>query len=168
MRGVYNLIRIIKGEEWKITFKTRYGSYEYKVMPFRLINILVLYQSLVNDILRKDLDKKVIIYLNNILIYLKTYRQYRKDVKGILDKLLDRKLKLELEKCAFYKKEVQFLGYIINIEGIQIDLEKVKAIVEQPILIGVKELQSFLGIVNFNRKFIKGYFKIIQLLTQLI
>ena len=74
MRGAYNLIKIAKGKEWKTTFKTRYGSYEYKVMPFRFINILALYQNLINDILREDLDKKVIIYLDNILIYLKTYR----------------------------------------------------------------------------------------------
>ena len=87
-------------------------------MPFGFTNALALCQSLINDILRENLDKKVIVYLNNILIYLKTYRQYRKDVKGILDKLSDRKLKLELEKCAFYTKEVQFLRYIISIEGI--------------------------------------------------
>ena len=74
MRGAYNLIRIIKREEWKITFRTRYRSYEYKVMPFGLTNILTLYQSLVNDILREDFDKKVIAYLNDILIYLKIYR----------------------------------------------------------------------------------------------
>ena len=106
MRGAYNLIKIAKGKEQKITFKTRYGSYEYKVIPFRLINAPTLYQSLINDILRKDLDKKVIVYLNDILIYLKTYRQYRKDVKGIFDKLLNRGIKFELEKCAFYTKEV--------------------------------------------------------------
>ena len=74
MRGAYNLIRMAKSEEQKTTFRIRYGSYEYKVMPFGLTNILALYQSLVNDILRKDLDKKVIAYLDDILIYLKTYR----------------------------------------------------------------------------------------------
>ena len=140
MRGAYNLIRIVKGEEQKITFRTRYGSYEYKVILFGLTNALILYQSLINDILREDFDKKIIIYLNNILIYLKIYRQYRKDVKGILNKLSDRELRLELKKYIFYKKEVQFLGYIINIEGIQINLKKIKAIIEQPIPINVKKL----------------------------
>ena len=144
MRGAYNLIRIAKGEEQKTTFRTRYKSYKYKVILFGLTNAPASYQSLVNNILREDLDKKVIAYLNDILIYFKTYRQYRKDIKGILDKLLSREMKFELEKCAFYKKEVQFLKYIISIEGIQIDLGKIKAIIEQPVPINVKELQSFL------------------------
>ena len=74
MRGAYNLIKMAKGEEWKTTFRIRYGSYEYKVMLFGFINTLASYQSLINDILRKDLDKKVIAYFNDILIYLKTYR----------------------------------------------------------------------------------------------
>ena len=74
MRGAYNLIRIAKGEEWKTTFRTRYRSYEYKVMLFGLTNILASYQSLVNDILREDLDKAVIAYLDDILIYFKIYR----------------------------------------------------------------------------------------------
>ena len=74
MRGAYNLIRIAKGKEWKITFKIRHGSYKYKIMLFGLINALALCQSLINDILREDLDKKVIVYFNDILIYSKTYR----------------------------------------------------------------------------------------------
>ena len=75
-------------------------------MPFRLINTPTLYQSLINDILREDLDKKVIAYFNDILIYLKTYRQYRKDIKRIFDKLSDRDIRLEPEKCVFYTKEI--------------------------------------------------------------
>ena len=75
-------------------------------MPFGLTNIPALCQSLVNDILREDLDKKVIAYLDDILIYLKTYRQYRKDVEGVLDKLSNKDMKLEPEKCVFHTKEV--------------------------------------------------------------
>jgi hypothetical protein len=69
---VYNLIRIKKGEEWKIAFKCKYNHYEYQVMPFGLINALVTYMRIINDILKEYLNKIYITYLNNILVYLKT------------------------------------------------------------------------------------------------
>ena len=70
--GAYNLIRIKKGEEWKTAFRYRYGHFEYQIIPFGLINILVTYIRIMNDILRDYLDKIYIIYLDNILVYSKT------------------------------------------------------------------------------------------------
>ena len=76
MRGAYNLIRIKKGEEWKTAFKTRYGSYEYIVMPFGLTNAPASCQELVNRVLRPFLDKSVIAYLDDILVFSKELNQY--------------------------------------------------------------------------------------------
>jgi hypothetical protein len=84
LRGAYNLIRMKKGEEWKTAFRTRYGHYEYTVMPFRLINAPAICQALINNVLREHLDIFIIAYLDDILIYSRSEEEYRKHVRTVL------------------------------------------------------------------------------------
>lgn len=119
LRGAYNLIRMKEGEEWKTAFRTRYGHYEYKVMPFGLTNAPATCQMMINDALRAHLDHFAIAYLDDILIYSKTESQHIEHVKKILDCLQERRLQLKPEKCEFHKKEVDFLGFLVGIEGIR-------------------------------------------------
>lgn len=165
MRGAYNQIRVAKGHEWKTAFRTRYGSYEYLVMPFGLTNAPASCQELINNTLRNVLDKSVIAYLDDILIFSQTLDQHQKDVKTVLTLLDQQDLLLEPDKCEFTTKKVAFLGYIVTPQGIGADPEKIQAVLDWPPPTTVKELQSFLGTINFNRKFIKGFSEIALPLT---
>jgi len=106
LRAAYNLIRIAEGDEWKTAFRTRYGHYESLVMPFGLTNAPATCQELVNDTLKRLLDKKVIAYLDDILIYTTgTLDEHIQDVREVFDKLQERNLRVAPEKCEFHKKK---------------------------------------------------------------
>ena len=136
-------------------------------MPFSLTNTLATFQKLVNDALLSYLDIFYIVYLDNILIFLKTYNEHITYVKKVLQVLKDHSLLVKLEKYKFYKSEVKFLRHIISREGIRIDPEKIKAILNQPEPQSIKNIQAFLSLANFNRRFIKNYSRIAVLLTDL-
>ena len=128
LRDGYHLIRIKVRDKQKIVFRIRYGHYEYTIMPFRLTNALVTFQTLINNILREYLDIFVIAYLDNILIYLENPKDYVKHVQIVLEYFKKAKLRLRLEKCEFYKKEVNFLGFIVNTKGVKINKDKIEVI----------------------------------------
>ena len=126
-------------------------------MPFGLTNAPATCQEMINDALRQHLDIFVIAYLDDILIFSKTMELHVNHVITVLKCLNERDLRLKPEKCEFHREEVDFLGFVVGRNGIRIDPNKVKAIKEWPTPTDVKELQSFLGFVNYNRKFVKGY-----------
>jgi hypothetical protein len=144
MRGAYNLIRIAKGEEWKTAFRTRYGHFEYKVMPFGLSNAPATFQAFVNDVLREFLDDFVVVYLDDILIFSPSMVTHVEHVRAVLNKLMDAKLSLKLEKCAFSVPQVQFLGFVVSKDGIAMDPEKIAAISEWPTPKNTRDIQVFL------------------------
>ena len=109
----YYRVRMKEGKEWKTAFRTRYGHYEYTVMPFRLKNAPATFQQLINDTVREYLDKFVITYLNNILIYSDTLEEHRQHVPKVLEKLSEKALYIKKEKSRFEVQEVEFLGYVI-------------------------------------------------------
>ena len=113
------------------------------------------------------LDQYIIVYLDDILVYSKILEEYRQYVTKVLTYLTAVDLKLEPKKYEFHRKIVDFLGYVITIEGIKADPEKIRALLEWPAPTNVKELQSFLGTINFNRRFIKGFSGIALPLTEL-
>jgi len=117
--------------------------------------------------LRKYLDVFVVVYLDDILVYSKTYEEHVQHVRHVLTALRDADLRIKLEKTEFHKCEVKFLGYIISRDGLKMDAKKIEAITSWPKLTIVKEVQSFLGFANFYRQFIKDYSKIATLLTNL-
>ena len=167
LRGAYNLIRMKEGEEWKTAFRTRYGYFEYMVMPFGLTNAPATCQGLMNDTLAEYLDVFVVAYLDDILIYSKTLKEHKQHVEAVLDKLLARKLLLNPEKCEFHKHQVDFLGFRVGRQGIQMDPGKISEVLAWPEPRNVKEVQEFLGFGNFNRRFINGYSTIAIPLTNL-
>ena len=166
-RGAFNLIRIKEGEEWKTAFRTRYGLFEYLVMPFGLTNAPASMQRLSNDALHEYLDIFVIVYLDDILVYSENEEEHVKHVKLVLARLKEYNLLLKPEKCEFHKTQVEFLGYIIGTHGIRMDQAKVATVLDWPTPTSVKNVQAFLGFANFYRRFIEGYSKIAQPLTEL-
>ncbi|KAI2654616.1 Transposon Tf2-8 polyprotein [Labeo rohita] len=168
LRSAYNLVRIRAGDEWKTAFVTPTGHYEYRVMPYGLSISPSVFQTFMNKVFWEFLHPFVIVYINHILIYSWNLAEHRQHVQQVLHKLRDYSLYLKLEKCEFHRSSVQFLGYIISAEGVQMDQGKVSAIQEWPQPLTVKELQRFLGFSNFYRRFIKDYSSITAPLTSLL
>uniref|UniRef100_A0AAR2JHU7 ribonuclease H n=1 Tax=Pygocentrus nattereri TaxID=42514 RepID=A0AAR2JHU7_PYGNA len=168
LRSAYNLIRIKEGDEWKTSFLTTRGRYEYLVMPFGLSVAPSVFQAFINDVLRDMLGKFVIAYLDDILVYSPSLEKHIHHVREVLMRLLQNNLYLKGEKCEFHLRSVAFLGYIISQQGIVMDDHKVEAVLDWPQPTSIKELQKFLGFANFYRRFIRNFSGIAAPLTSLL
>ncbi len=165
LRNAYNLIRIREGDEWKTAFSTTSGHYEYLVMPFGLANSPSVFQAFMNDIFRDMLDRWVIVYIDDILIYSNTQEEHVRHVRAVLKRLLQHQLYVKAEKCEFHQTSTSFLGYVISQDGVSMDDKKVQAVLEWPQPQTIKELQRFLGFANFYRRFIRNFSSIASPLT---
>jgi transposase InsO family protein len=164
----YNHIRIAEGDEWKTAFRTKFGHFEYLVMPFGLTNAPASFQRFINEVLQEYLHSFVIVYLDDILIFSKREEEHVGHVRRILRKLQEVNIKLKLKKCEFHVQETEFLGHWISTEGIHMDQNKIKAILDWPQPRNVKEVQQFIGLVNYYRRFIGGYANIMHSLFALL
>src|SRR6266498_4196774 len=126
-------------------------------MPFGLCNIPVTFQRLMNQVLRKYLGKFVLIYLDNIIIYSKTFKEYKEHVRLVFEALQAASLMMKSKKCKFAQKELQFLGHIISAERIRTDPDKIAKMVTMSPLSNLKELRSRLGLFSYYWQYIKGF-----------
>ena len=136
-------------------------------MPFGLLNALSAFQRFMNEIFAEMLDVSVVIYLNDILVYLNDLESHRKHMREVLRGLWDNGLYASPTKCVFHQQKVEFLGFILSLEGIQMDTQKVQIIQCWSTSWWVKDVQAFVGFANFYRWFIKGYSELVLLFTQL-
>ncbi len=157
LQNAYNLIRIREGDEWKTAFSTTSGHYEYLVMPFGLVNSPSVFQAFVNDVFRDMLNRWVIVYIDDILIYSDSYEDHVKQVRSVLQRLLTHQLYAKIEKCEFHQTSVSFLGYVISSGGVAMEDKKVQAVIDWPQPVTLKELQRFLGFANFYQRFIRNF-----------
>ncbi len=134
-------------------------------MSFGLANSPSVFQSFMNDIFRDMLDRWMIVFIDDILIYSNTREEHIHHVRSELKRLMQYQLYAKAEKCEFHQTSISFLGYIISQEGVAMDERKVKAVLEWPKPQTVKELQRFLGFANFCRRFIRDFSKIAAPLT---
>ncbi|KAL0189919.1 hypothetical protein M9458_017018, partial [Cirrhinus mrigala] len=167
LRNAYHLVRIRRGDEWKTAFNTPRGHFEYLVMPFGLSNSPGVFQALVNDVLRDMVDRFIYVYLDDILIFSSSLQEHVQHVRRVLQRLLENGLFVKAEKCDFHAQSVPFLGYIVSSEGMRMDPEKVKAVVDWPSPDSRKALQRFLGFANFYRRFIRNFSQLASPLTAL-
>ena len=165
--AAFNRLRIREGDEALTAFRTRFGLYEYLVMPFGLCNGPATFQHFINDTLQEYLDMFCTAYLDDILIYSDNETEHEFHVRTILAKLREAGLQIDITKCAFNVTEVPYLGLIITTKGVKMDPVKVETIINWPCPENVKDVQSFLGFANFYRRFILGYSKIAAPLTAL-
>jgi hypothetical protein len=121
LRTGYHQIRIAQEDTHKTAFRTRYGLYEFTVLPFGLTNAPATFITLMNEILKDFLDSFVVIYLDDILIYSRTEQQHLQDLEQVLKRLQEHELYAKLSKCDSCKPEVDFLGHIVGQEGIKVD-----------------------------------------------
>ena len=167
LKSGYNLIQIEEGDEWKTVFHMCYGLFEYTVMPFGLANAPATFQNMMNEIFRDMIDLGVVIYLDDILIYSENKQDNVLLVKQVLERLHENQLAIAPNKCEWHRSRVNFLRYIISPEGMEMEQEKIRTVVEWEAPDSVKGVQSFLGFANFYRRFIEGYSKLTRPLTDL-
>jgi hypothetical protein len=159
--SAFNNLRIKEGLEYLTAFRTKFGLYESLVMPFGLTGAPATFQRFMNDILRDYLDIFCTVYLDDILIYSKTKKEYIEYVRQVLKKLRGASLYAKIQKCEFLVSEVKFLGIIVGTNGIRMDPDKIKIVVNWAGPTCVTDVQAFIGFANFYRRFIKDFSKII-------
>jgi transposase InsO family protein len=167
IRQAFYRVRISEEDEDLTTFRTRFGSFKYRVMPFGLTNGPATYQHFMNDVLFDCLDKFVSAYLDDILIYSENLEEHQRHVREVLERLRKAGLQVDIEKCEFHVTETKYLGLIIGQDGIRMDPEKIRVINEWDEPKTVKQVQAFLGLCNFYRRFIRSFGSIARPLTQL-
>jgi hypothetical protein len=165
--SAFNRLRIAEGDEWLTAFRTRYGLFEYLVMPFGLANAPSTFQHYVNDVLRPYLDVFCTAYIDDILIYSENLEDHKKHVRTVLTALQGAGLQLDIDKCEFYQTEVSYLGLIVSVDGVKMDPRKVEAIVNWESPCDVHDVRAFIGFANFYRRFIEGFSRIIGPLVRL-
>jgi len=136
-------------------------------MPFGLANSPSVFQSMINNVFRDMLDRCVVVYIDDILVYSNTMEEHIQHVRSVLRRLIQHQLYAKAEKCEFHLTTTSFLGYIISQEGVAMDDQKVRAVVDWPQPHTLKELQHFLGFANFYHRFIINFSTVAAPLTSM-
>ncbi|GBG61258.1 hypothetical protein CBR_g19790 [Chara braunii] len=167
LKSGYHQIAIRPEDQHKTTFQTRYGLYEFVVMPFGLCNAPGTFQHAMNRIFHDHLDKFVVVYLDDILIFSKYVEEHAQHVETVLSLLRQHKYKVNLEKCEFGRTKILYLGHEVSAEGIRSEDAKVASIRDWPRPQTVTEVRSFLGMCGYYRNFVKNYSTVASPLTDL-
>ncbi|XP_052733512.1 uncharacterized protein LOC128196492 [Vigna angularis] len=167
LRSGYHQIRVKEGDIHKTAFRSRYGHYEYVVMPFGVTNAPAIFMDYMNRIFRPYLDKFVVVFIDDILIYSKSFDEHEDHLRIVLGVLREKELYAKRSKCEFWMKEIQFLGHVVSAGGISVDPAKVKAVLDWENPRSVTEVRSFVGLAGYYRQFIEGFSKIVAPLTYL-
>ncbi|XP_073354657.1 uncharacterized protein [Aegilops tauschii subsp. strangulata] len=152
----------------KTAFTSRYGLYEFTVMPFGLTNAPAYFVHLMNKVFMKFMDKFVVVFIDDILVYSRTPEEHAEHLRIVLGELRKHQLYAKFSKCEFWLRQVGFLGHILNQEGVAVDPEKVKAILDWKPPANVTDVRSFLGSVGYYRRFIEGFSTVAKPMTQLL
>ena len=164
----YWQVRVKDEDIAKTAFTTKYGHYEFMVMPFGLCNAPATFQYLMNSIFQEFLDKFVVVYLDDIMVYSRNIEEHLHHLELVFKKLKENRLYVKLKKCEFLKSSVEYLGHIVGNNSIKPDTNKVEAIQQWPVPKDSKEVMSFMGLANFYRKFVKDFSNITVPLTNIM
>ncbi|GJR45612.1 reverse transcriptase domain-containing protein [Tanacetum coccineum] len=167
LRSGYHQLRFCDEDVPKTTFRTHYGHYEFQVMPFGLTNAPAVFMDLMNRVCRPHLDKSMIVFIDDILIYSKTKEEHDAHLRLILELLKKEELYAKFSKCDFWLSKVQFLGHVIDSEGIHVDPTKIESIKDWESPKTLIKIRQFLGLADYYRRFIEGFSKIAKPMTKL-
>ena len=168
LRLGYHQLKVRREDVPKTAFKTRYGHYEFLVMPFGLTNAPTAFMDLMNRVFGPYLDKFVIVFIDDILVYSSSKEEHAEHLRIVLQTLKEHQLYAKFIKCQFWLDRVAFLGHVVSAEGISVDPQKIEAIVDWKPPTNVTEVRSFLGLAGYYRKFVvEGFSKIATPLTNL-
>ena len=167
LRSGYHQLKIKETDIFKSAFRTRYGHYEFLVMPFGLTNAPAAFMDLMNRVFKTYLDKFVIVFIDDILIYSKSQEEHVEHLRIVLRILAEQQLYAKFSKCEFWLDKVQFLGHVISKDGISVDPAKIEAVSQWSAPTSVTEIQSFLGLAGYYRRFVEGFSTLAAPLTAL-
>ncbi|XP_058760196.1 uncharacterized protein LOC131633499 [Vicia villosa] len=167
LRSGYHQIRVKSSDVSKTAFRTRYGHYEFLVMPFGVTNAPAVFMDYMNRVFQPYLDQFVVIYIDDILIYSRTIEEHMEHLRIVLSVLREKQLFAKFSKCEFWMSEVKFLGHVICGGGVAVDPSKVEAVINWERPKNATEVRSFLGLAGNYRRFIMGFSKLALSLTKL-
>jgi RNase H-like domain found in reverse transcriptase/Reverse transcriptase (RNA-dependent DNA polymerase)/Integrase zinc binding domain/Chromo (CHRromatin Organisation MOdifier) domain len=167
LRTGFHQIRIADADIEKTAFRTRYGSFEYTVLPMGLCNAPGTFMQLMNETFRDLLDRSVLVFLDDILVFSRTHEEHVAHVRQVLERLRKQKLYAKRSKCEFFRSEVEFLGHQLGANGLAVSQDKISAVRDWPTPRNVGDVRSFLGLAGFYRRFVKDFSKIALPLTQM-
>lgn len=159
--SAFNRLRMAEGEEWKTSFRTRFGLFESLVMPFGLCGAPGSFQLFINDRLRTHLDEFVTAYLDDILVFSESLSDHRRHVRWVLEQMRKADLQLDIKKTEFHAVSTEFLGLVVSRDGIHMDSKKVQAVLGWQTPTCVRDVQSFVGFANYYRRFIRDFSRIV-------
>jgi hypothetical protein len=168
LRSRYHQIKIRPCDIPKRAFSTRYGLYEYLVMSFGLTNAPAYFMYLMNSVFMTELDKFVVVFIDDILIYSKNEEEHAEHLRIVLQCLRDHKRYAKFSKCEFWLDSVKFLGHTISKEGISIDPSKVQEVMDWKPPKTVHQIRNFLGLAGYYRRFILDFSRIAKPMTELL
>jgi hypothetical protein len=164
----YHQIKIKPSDIPKTAFLTRYGLYEYLVMSFGLTNAPAYFMYLMNSVFMPELDRFIVVFIDDILIYSKTDEDHADHLRVVLQRLRDHRLYAKFSKCEFWLDSVKFLGHTISSEGISVDPTKVQEVMDWKPPTSVHQIRSFLRLAGYYRRFIPDFSKIAKPMTELL
>ncbi|GJR70982.1 putative reverse transcriptase domain-containing protein [Tanacetum coccineum] len=167
LRSGYHQLRVRDEDIPKTAFRTRYGHYEFQVMPFGLTNAPAVFMDLMNRVCKPYLDKFVIVFIDDILIYSRNKEEHANHLRIILELLKKEKLYAKFSKCDFWISIVQFLGHLIDSQGLHVDPAKIEAVKNWTSPTTPIKIRQFLGLAGYYQRFIKDFSKIAKSLTEL-
>ena len=168
LRSGYHQIKIRPEDVPKTAFSTRYGLYEYLVMSFGLTNAPAHFMYLMNSVFMPELDKFVVVFIDDILVYSENEEDHVEHLRVVLTRLREHQLYAKFSKCEFWLREVPFLGHVLSDGGIMVDPTKVQEVLNWKAPISVHEVRSFLGLAGYYRRFIPDFSKIAKPMTRLL
>eukprot|EP00253_Pinus_taeda_P031704 PITA_31704 len=166
LKSRYHQVPIEPSDVWKTAFKAKESLFEWLVMPFRLMNAPATFMRLMGDILRPFTNSFVVVYLDDILIFSQSWEEHLHHIRQVLQQLRQHEMCANLEKCTFGMTHVQYLGYIVDEQGVHVDLAKIQVILDWPSPTTLTELHNFLCLANFYCRFVLGFSHITWPLSQ--
>jgi hypothetical protein len=168
LRSGCHQIKIRASDIPKTAFSTRYGLYEYLVMSFGLTNAPTYFMYLMNSVFMPELDKFVVVFIDDILVYSKNEDDHVNHLHTVLQRLRDHRLYAKFSKCDFWLREIKFLGHTISQDGVLVDPEKVQEVMDWKPPTTVRHIRSFLGLAGYYRRFIPDFSRIAKPMTELL
>jgi hypothetical protein len=164
----YHQIKIRASDIPKTAFSTRYGLYEYLVMSFGLTNVPAYFMYLMNSVFMPELDKFVVVFIDNILVYSKNDEEHAGHLHVVIQHLREHRLYSKLSKCDFWLKEIKFLGHTIYQAGIAVDPDKVQEVMNWKPPTTVRQIRNFLELAGYYRRFIPDFSRIAKPMIELL